>query len=548
MRIARITLGFTVISCLLAATFPATPVLALAGSPASQLASREQASHREAPIYCTSEQRKCNKVLVPGLSFVLWLLPTLAPLALTAIPGNPVAGGDHSPALKSAVPTVTASFANTYTITASAGLGGTIWPSGAVPVSDGGSQTFTITPNTGYHVADVLVDGASVGAVSSYTFTNVTTNHGIAASFAINSYIITASAGSGGTISPSGAVPVSYEGSQAFTITPNTGYRIADILVDEGSVGAVTSYTFTYVTADHTIAASFIQVRYTAASGVLPLAGGSISLNPQPDADGKYAYGTRVTLSAIPNSGYRFQNWAGGATGTRNPITITIDSNKNVAAYFTQATKRLINLPASLGVWKAGDPGIDLSQTGQTVDTDAVIGPLRDSKKIPVVRLSLLFSKVTADIDLANQMVVDADLVNGKAVFYRSSYPSGVGLLKKLYVKKLPQHNSVRVVPHAQNLAEVHSGAPNSYVLTLADMDLLVITTPDGEDFWEASGIRGTGTMGETTATLTPTSSPASGRWSLLDPISYAVVGGGLAVALLYIVVSRLRRRVNRSR
>jgi hypothetical protein len=69
------------------------------------------------------------------------------------------------------------------TITASAGAGGSISPSGAVVVPSGGNQTFTITPNSCFSIADVLVDGSSVGAVSSYTFSNVTTNHTIAASF-----------------------------------------------------------------------------------------------------------------------------------------------------------------------------------------------------------------------------------------------------------------------------------------------------------------------------------------------------------------------------
>ena len=73
------------------------------------------------------------------------------------------------------------------TITASAGSHGSITPSGNVSVSYGGSQTFTIAPSTGYHVSNVLVDGSSVGVVGSYTFTNVTANHTIAASFAENS-------------------------------------------------------------------------------------------------------------------------------------------------------------------------------------------------------------------------------------------------------------------------------------------------------------------------------------------------------------------------
>ena len=55
-------------------------------------------------------------------------------------------------------------------------------------------------------MADVLVDGVSVGAVTSYTFTDVTADHTIEATFAINTYTITASAGANGTISPTGAV------------------------------------------------------------------------------------------------------------------------------------------------------------------------------------------------------------------------------------------------------------------------------------------------------------------------------------------------------
>ena len=63
-----------------------------------------------------------------------------------------------------------------HTITATAGTNGSIAPSGSVAVNHGANQSFTITPATNNHVADVLVDGASVGAVTSYTFTNVTAN------------------------------------------------------------------------------------------------------------------------------------------------------------------------------------------------------------------------------------------------------------------------------------------------------------------------------------------------------------------------------------
>ena len=72
---------------------------------------------------------------------------------------------------------------NTYTITASDGSHGSIGPSGNVTVNQGSDKSFTITPDTDYSIADVLVDGSSVGAVSSYTFTNVSQDHTISATF-----------------------------------------------------------------------------------------------------------------------------------------------------------------------------------------------------------------------------------------------------------------------------------------------------------------------------------------------------------------------------
>ena len=66
-----------------------------------------------------------------------------------------------------------------YTIQATAGTGGSISPSGNVSVREGKDQTFTITPDKGYAVANVKIDGKSIGAVKSYTFENVRRTHTI---------------------------------------------------------------------------------------------------------------------------------------------------------------------------------------------------------------------------------------------------------------------------------------------------------------------------------------------------------------------------------
>ena len=77
--------------------------------------------------------------------------------------------------------------AQVFTIEASAGENGSISPSGSVAVVKDTDQTFTITPNSGYHIADVKVDGVSVGAVDTYTFYDVAENHTISATFDRNS-------------------------------------------------------------------------------------------------------------------------------------------------------------------------------------------------------------------------------------------------------------------------------------------------------------------------------------------------------------------------
>ena len=145
----------------------------------------------------------------------------------------------------------------TYSIAVSAGDHGSISPGGTVIVAEGSDQVFTISPETGYHVEDVAVDGASVGAVSLYTFSYLSTNHTINASFAVDTHTISSVAGANGSISPSGSHSVNHNASQSYAIIPAAGYHIIDVAVDGQSVGAVSSFTFNQVTENHSIEATF---------------------------------------------------------------------------------------------------------------------------------------------------------------------------------------------------------------------------------------------------------------------------------------------------
>ena len=194
-------------------------------------------------------------------------------------------------------------------VTATAGAGGTLSPGGITPVENGTNRTFTITPRDCFRTVDVKVDGVSLGPITTYTFTNVTADHTIQATFAaLGPYSIVASAGAGGTISPSGTYTMSCGNGRTFTIAPAGGcYAIQDVIVDGVSRGVITSYTFTNIRADHTIQATFLALSpdpgpftIQASAG----AGGTIS----PSGAYTAACGTNRSYTIAAASCYRIQD------------------------------------------------------------------------------------------------------------------------------------------------------------------------------------------------------------------------------------------------
>jgi hypothetical protein len=232
--------------------------------------------------------------------------------------------------------TIHAEFAvDTFTIVSTAGQGGSISPDGTVPVIYGGSQTFSITPNDGYHITQVLVDGNPVGAISQYEFTSVSQNHTISASFAVNNYSIEATAGPNGAIAPSGTVWVAHGDNQSFTITPNAGYHVSDVFVDGSSIGAVTGHTFTNVTSNHSIAATFVIDTLTVIATAS--ANGTIS----PSGTLTAIYGSDLTFNMAPTGqGYLVDVFVdGNSVGPQSSYTFSqISANHTIFALFNDST------------------------------------------------------------------------------------------------------------------------------------------------------------------------------------------------------------------
>jgi hypothetical protein len=221
---------------------------------------------------------------------------------------------------------------STYTITASAGSNGSISPLGTTTVNYNGSQTYTINPAAHYHVADVLVDSSSVGAVLSYTFSNVTANHSIAASFTIDTYTLTYTAGAHGTINGTSVQTVNYNNSGTqVTAMPNAGYDFT-----QWSDGVLTAArTDASVTANISVTATFTIKSYTLTYNH-GTHGTITGTTPQ-----TVNYGVNgSTVVAQPDAGYHFNSWDDGyPTATRTDLNVT--ANHNVTASFAINTYTL---------------------------------------------------------------------------------------------------------------------------------------------------------------------------------------------------------------
>ena len=166
--------------------------------------------------------------------------------------------------------TVTATPYTKWAVTVNAGNGGSV--SGGGTFEENTQVTVTATPNSGYHFVRWTENGAEVSTSASYSFT-LTADRTLTAVFSRNSssgysyYTIEATAGAGGSISPSGNVSVREGGDQTFTITPDKGYAVSTVKIDGKSIGAVKSYTFENVSRTHTIEVIFVKGTASANTG-----------------------------------------------------------------------------------------------------------------------------------------------------------------------------------------------------------------------------------------------------------------------------------------
>ena len=228
---------------------------------------------------------------------------------------------------------VTATFiVPSKTVTVTQSSHGTISP-GTGSYLGNASPTFTITPDTGYQVASVTLDGSILGGVSTITIPMAYANHTLSATFSlIPTYTVTVTQASGGTISPSTFTGYG-SATPSFTITPDSGRNIRDVLVDGVSKGAVATVQIPMASAGHTLTAVFGYLVYAQTVTVTQATGGVIS-----PGTGDYAGGGAATFTITPNVGYAIENVL--LDGQSKGIVTTITFNMNMSPHTLTATYR----------------------------------------------------------------------------------------------------------------------------------------------------------------------------------------------------------------
>ncbi|SLM27878.1 exported hypothetical protein [Desulfamplus magnetovallimortis] len=198
--------------------------------------------------------------------------------------------------------------------------GGDVDPA-TISVNFNDTATLTITPGTGSSISTITGCGGTpitgpIAVATTYTTGNITEDCTVTATFTLNSYTVTGTADTGGTISP-GSRTLNYNDTTTFTIIPDWGYQFNNFT---GGCPAGTwsgnTYTTGAITADCTLNATFTPKTYKVTS--LATANGTIS----PAGDQYISHGGSATFTVTPDSGYMI-NYVLGCNGTLAGTTYT---------------------------------------------------------------------------------------------------------------------------------------------------------------------------------------------------------------------------------
>ena len=241
-------------------------------------------------------------------------------------------------------------------LSANPSAGGSTNGSGSFDAEE--NVTVAATPNNGYAFVNWTVDGEEVSTESSYTFA-ISANKTLEANFEVKTYTLNVTAENGSVAKVPNEQNYNSGAEVVLTATPATGYEFTSWSGD--ATGSDNPLTVT-MNSNQNITANF-SIIVTAFTLNVTAQNGSVSKNPD---NVTYNDGDSVELTPTPNSGYEFTSWSGDATGTDNPLTVLMNSNKNITANFT-----LVNNPNIQGI-NLGSAGDFVVLSGSGITNTAV--------------------------------------------------------------------------------------------------------------------------------------------------------------------------------
>lgn len=208
---------------------------------------------------------------------------------------------------------------------------------GAGAYTAGSSVTVTATPNPQYTFVNwtELGTGAIASTSPSYTFV-LNANRSLVANFVLNTYTLNVTAVNGTVVKKPDQPNYTSGSTVELTATANPGYTFTSWSGDaSGSTNplTVTMNSNKNITANFTANA---EVTYTLN---VTAVNGSVTKNPN---QATYNSGSTVQLTATPNAGFMFTSWSGDASGSANPLTVTMNANKNITANFTAIGQQVL--------------------------------------------------------------------------------------------------------------------------------------------------------------------------------------------------------------
>lgn len=233
-----------------------------------------------------------------------------------------------------------------YVINASATTGGSIIPNGTIWVIPNSSKCFNVTVSPMYILAGVTANGQTMTpdpVTGLYCLWNISQNYDVLARFSYQSVNITATAGPGGTISPNGTIPVPFNSTACFTVTPNTCYRIQNVTLDnqQSIMPDPTSgqYCVRNVTMAHTVNATFEQIPYTVNATAGP--GGAITAPGMVNGTMTVSCGNQVCFNVTPYTCYDIAAVTLNGQPLAAPYCFNVMQNSTAYATFV---KRIANI------------------------------------------------------------------------------------------------------------------------------------------------------------------------------------------------------------